>query len=188
MRTIIKRCNTIRLLERIANGIQNEDTAYAQRIRPLIEEWLNVTRFDMPTKSIAAKNGIANEIAALIDAGSLYPTARIEFRTSIGPQTPDSAATGTLLATLYFSYPAFKAAFNGVALANDIATDFSIESTGTPQYYRIYNRDGIAVFDGPVSTINGYAYGGVLGEIQFDNVNFLAGGVCSLTTLSITVP
>lgn len=40
MRTIIKRCDTIRLLERISSGIQNEDTAYAQRIRPLIEEWL----------------------------------------------------------------------------------------------------------------------------------------------------
>lgn len=142
----------------------------------------------MPTKSIAAKNGIANEIAALVDAGSAYPTARIEFRTSIGPQTPDSPPTGTLLATLYFSYPAFKPAFNGVALANEIATDFSIESTGTPQYYRIYNRDGVSVFDGPVSTINGYAYGGVPGEIQFDNVSFLAGGVCSLTSLSITVP
>lgn len=40
MRTIIKRCNTIRLLERIASGIQNEDTAYAIRIRPLLKEWL----------------------------------------------------------------------------------------------------------------------------------------------------
>lgn len=132
--------------------------------------------------STEARNAAGNAIVDLLDVGSINPNAFMEIRTGAKPANPQTAATGTLLATLNYSNPAFGAFGNGIALANAISPDVDIDENGIAGWFRCYNRDGVAVFDGDI-TITG---GG--GDIEFDNINFLKGGTVQITVLSATMP
>lgn len=132
--------------------------------------------------SLAARNAAGNAIVNLVDAGSTYPNGYFEIRTGTKPATPQDGASGTLLATLSFSFPAFGSFASGSATANAISPDTNVDATGTAGWFRVYDRNGNAVFDGTV-TITG---GG--GDIEFDNVNFIAAGTVQITSMTITMP
>jgi len=132
--------------------------------------------------STVARNAAGDAIVDLLDLGSINPNAFMEIRTGVKPASPQVAATGTLLATLNYSNPAFGTFGSGIGLANAISPDVDIDENGTAGYFRCYNRDGVAVFDGDI-TITG---GG--GDIEFDNVDFLKGGTVQITVLSATMP
>lgn len=68
------------------------------------------------------------------------------------PATPQVALSGqTLHAELRFAATAFAAAVNGVATANALVADASIDASGTPTFARIYESDGTTVvFDAEV--------------------------------------
>ncbi len=95
--------------------------------------------------TIAARNAAGTALTDLLGSGS------IEIRTGTSPGV-DSAATGTLLATLPLSATAFGTWAAGSATANAITQDASADATGTAGYFRALNSGSGAVIDGDVGT------------------------------------
>lgn len=130
--------------------------------------------------STAARNAAANGIVDLIDGGSGAGT--IQIRTGAPPTNVADADSGTLLATLTFSDPAFGNADTGTATADTITADSAIDNTGTAGHFRIKDSDGTTIAQGTVTaTGNG-------GDITFDSISFVAGGTCSISSLTLTQP
>jgi len=132
--------------------------------------------------STVARNNAGASITGLIDGGSLNPNGYIEIRTGAKPANPQTAATGTLLATLPCSNPAFGSFSNGQSLANPISNDSNVDDTGVAGWFRVYDRDGTAVFDGDVTATGGG------GDIEFDNINFVVGGTAVILSLTAIMP
>jgi hypothetical protein len=136
--------------------------------------------------STLARNESGDSIVDLLDTGTLNPNGYLEVRTLptgvVRPTSPQAAVVGTLLAILRLSNPAFGNFNNGQAVANPIAADTNIAETGIAAWFRAYNRDNIAVFDGDVSLIGGS------GDIQFDNISFVKGGTAVISALTAIMP
>jgi hypothetical protein len=128
------------------------------------------------------RNRACNVIVDAIDEGSTAPNGYLEIRTGTKPDTPQLPAAGSLLATLNFSTTAFGDAVSGVATANTITGDTSIDETGTATWFRIYNRDSIALIDGDITLTGGG------GDIEFDDTVFIEGGTALITTLTGVMP
>jgi hypothetical protein len=127
-----------------------------------------------------ARNAACNGIVDLVDGGAA--AGYIEFRTGAPPTNPGDADSGTLLATCTMSDPAFGAADTGVATANSVSSDTSVDASGTPGHFRIKDSDGVVIGQGTV-TITG---GG--GDFTFDSVTWIEGGTVAVSSLTITVP
>lgn len=132
--------------------------------------------------STQARNAAGAAIAALVDSGTTLANGFMEIRTGTKPATPQDTASGILLGVVNFSNPAFGSFSNGVATANAISPDTAADNTGTAGWFRIYNRNSVAVMDGTI-TITG---GG--GDIEFDNVLFVAAGTIAISSLSLVMP
>jgi hypothetical protein len=130
--------------------------------------------------SNAARTAACNGIVDLIDGGSSAGT--LTFRTGSAPTNTTDADSGTLLATLTFSDPAFGAASAGVATASTITSDTSIDATGTVGHFRIKDSDGTVIMQGSVTATGGG------GDITFAAIAWVAGGTCSVSSLTVTVP
>lgn len=128
--------------------------------------------------SNAARSAAADAIVGLINAGASAGTLAI--RTGSPPTNVADADSGTLLATLTMSDPAFGAAANGVATASAIASDTNVDASGTAAHFRIKDSNALTVLQGTVGTSGA--------NINFDSVTFVAGGTCAITSLTITVP
>ena len=100
--------------------------------------------------STAARNAACDAIVDLVDGGAGAGT--IQIRTGAAPTAPSDADTGTLLATLTFSDPAFGAASSGVATASAITSDTNVDDTGTAAHYRVKDSNGTVIWQGNVST------------------------------------
>lgn len=124
------------------------------------------------------RSAMADAFVDKIDEGAGAGTLAI--RTGSAPTDTTDADSGTLLATHTLSDPAFGAASNGVATANSIADDTSIDATGTAGHFRIYDSDSECHCQGSV--------GEAAEDIVFDDVDFIAGGTSSITSLTITQP
>lgn len=136
----------------------------------------------MLSQSTLVRNTVAAAAAAMIDAGSANPTGYIEFRTGNKPTNPQVAAPGTKLATLQFGNPAYGTFSNGRAAVNPLSVDENILATGTCGWFRIYDKDGRALWDGRVTVIGGG------GDIEFDTVEFIQGGTVQLLELDAVMP
>jgi len=137
----------------------------------------------MPARiATTARNAAADGIVDLIDAGAGAGT--IDIFTGTQPATPQTAATGTLLATLTHSDPAFGAASVGVATANSITSDTNVDATGTAGWARIYDSDGVD----PTDSVIDMDIGQGSGTLNFDNTSFVAGGTAAITSMTLTVP
>lgn len=132
--------------------------------------------------STAARNAAGSAIISILDSGSTNPNGYIEIRTGTKPTSPTFTATGTLLATLNLADPSFSSFTNGVATANPISSDVDIDSNGIAGYFRFYNKDNVAVFDGEITATGGG------GDLEFDSVNFLKGGSVEIIALTVTIP
>lgn len=132
--------------------------------------------------STAARNNAGKAITDLINGGSLNPNGYIQIRTGSKPASPQAAETGTLLATLPFSNPAFGSYTTGSAIANPIGNDPNVAATGIAGWFRIYDRDGNAIMDGDVTVVGGG------GDLQMDDVNFIQGGTIVIDQLTATMP
>jgi len=128
-----------------------------------------------------ARNSAGNSIVDLIDIGTLHDSGYIEIRDGTRPSSPQVTASGNLLATCWFSYPAFGDFANGQTSANTIAHDTNIANNGVASWFRVYNRNGDAVFDGDIGVI------GSNSDIEFDHVNFIKGGTVAISTLPATM-
>jgi hypothetical protein len=94
--------------------------------------------------SAALRDRIANAIGAAIDTGTAGGT--ISIYSGPAPTDPDAPPTGTLLATLPLSNPAFGTPEGGVITANGIGQS-TVAASGTAAWARIADSNGIAVFD-----------------------------------------
>jgi hypothetical protein len=128
--------------------------------------------------STSARDGACNAIVDLIDAGSGAGTLAI--RTGAAPATPATADSGTLLATLTMSDPAFGNSSTGTATASAITSDTNVDNSGTAAHFRIKDSDANVIIQGTVGTSGA--------DINFNSVTFVAGGTAAISSLTVTVP
>lgn len=132
--------------------------------------------------SNAAAIAACDAIVDLLDVGS--PNGYIEIRDGTQPADPDTAAAGTLLATLNLSATAFGAAADatpgGQATAASISDDTSADATSTATWFRAYDAGGTAIIDGDVNTAGG--------DLNLNSTSITAGGTVSITSWTVTVP
>jgi len=129
---------------------------------------------------VSARNAAATAIATLLDGGAA--AGKIEIRTGSQPATPATAASGTLLATLTLTDPAFGAASTGVVTAATITGDSSADATGTAGWFRAMDSNNVAIIDGSVTATGGG------GDLTLNSVSIVAGGTVNVTSWTITMP
>ena len=128
--------------------------------------------------SVAARNGAADGVVDLLDANA--SPGYIEIRDGTQPANPGTAATGTLLATLTLSDPAFGAATGGTATANAIADDTNAAESSTATWFRAYDGAGVAVIDGSAGESGT--------DLILDDAAIVAGGTVSISQWTVTMP
>lgn len=128
--------------------------------------------------SALCRSAACDAVVDKIDEGAGAGTLTI--RTGSAPAATTDADSGTLLATLTFTDPAFGAASTGVATAAAITSDSSIDATGTAAHFRIKDSDGEVHIQGTVGTSGT--------DIVFNTASFVAGGICAVTSMTITMP
>jgi hypothetical protein len=134
--------------------------------------------------SNAAAKRLADSFDDEVNVGSTASV--LDVRTGAQPADPDTAATGTLLATLTFSDPAFGAATDGapggLLTASAITQDSSADATGTAGYFRIRatgtGADDVA--DGECGTAGA--------DLNFNTTSITAGSAVSITSMTVTMP
>ena len=137
----------------------------------------------MPLRlATTARNAAADGIVDLVDAGAGAGT--IVIRTGAQPSNPQTAATGTVLATLTFSDPAFGNAATGTATASAITSDTNVDATGTAGWARVYDSDGAD----PGDAVMDMDIGQGSGTLSFDNTSFIAGGTAAISSMTLTCP
>lgn len=133
--------------------------------------------------NVAAK-ALADTFDDQVNIGST--AAVIDIRSGTQPADPDTAASGTLLATLTFSDPAFGAASDanpgGLITASAITDDSSADATASAGYFRIRatgtGADDVA--DGEVGTSGA--------DLNFNTIDITSGSTVSITSFTVTMP
>ncbi len=128
--------------------------------------------------STLARNAMVDAIVDMLDAGSGAGT--LEVRTGSAPTNTTDADSGTLLATLTFSDPAFGAASSGTATASSITSDTNVDASGTAAHFRAKDSNGVVIFQGSVGTSGA--------DLNFNTVTFVAGGTAAISSLTVTQP
>ena len=105
--------------------------------------------------------------------------ATIEIRSGAKPATPETAASGTLLATVAIS-GSFTSS-GGVLTAADPAS-VSPAASGTAGHFRLRQSGGTAVLDGTVTATGGG------GDMQLGSTTITTGVPVDLGVPSFTVP
>ncbi len=132
----------------------------------------------------STQQAACDAVVDAIDLGSTNSTGRILIYTGTQPTDPQTTATGTLLATINFNNPSFGSAnTSGVAtMVTSPAVTASVVATGTPGYFRFTNRNNVAILDGNITITAGG------GDITFDSVTWISGGVATISSFTVTVP
>jgi len=129
---------------------------------------------------MAIKTAINTRDVELNALGPLLNGGTIKIYTAAQPATPETAASGTLLATLTFNATAFGASSGGVITAGAI-TSGTADNTGTAGWCRLWKSDGTtAVIDGDVSTSGAF--------LNLNSVAISSGATVSCSSLTITDP
>lgn len=124
------------------------------------------------TISAAAANAMAAALAT--DVGS---AATIEIRSGAKPATPETAASGTLLATVAIS-GSFTAAGGSITAADPASV--TVAASGTAGHFRVKTSGGTAKIDGTVGTSGA--------DMNLSSVALVAGGTVDLGVPTFTVP
>lgn len=130
--------------------------------------------------STSARNAACNGIVDLLDAGAAAATLAI--RTGSPPATPATADSGTLLATLTFSDPAFGNSATGTATASAITSDTNADNSGDAGHFRAKDSDGNVIFQGTAGEAADTP------DMTFDEKSIVAGGTVACTSFTVTVP
>lgn len=127
----------------------------------------------------ALRNAMGDLVTDAVDAGSGAGT--IEIRTGSRPATPETAVTGTLLATVTLQDPAFATWASGASTINDPAAVTAV-ADGTAGYCRVKDSTGAAVMDGTVTATGGG------GDLTLGSTTISTGQQVDITGGSLTVP
>ena len=129
--------------------------------------------------AIAACDAIVDKVDDGAGAGTLviYDGTR--------PADPDTAVTSqNVLAELTFSDPAFGAAADdapgGKATASSITADSSADATGTATWFRVFDSDDNALWDGDVGTSGS--------DLNLSSTSITSGDTVSITSLTFEMP
>lgn len=124
--------------------------------------------------TISAAAAQAMGAALATDIGS---AATIEIRSGAKPATPETAASGTLLATVAIS-GSFTSTGGALTAANPAAV--TVAASGTAGHFRLKTSGGTAKIDGTVGTSGA--------DLNLDSVALVAGGSVDLGVPTITIP
>lgn len=124
------------------------------------------------TVSAAAAQAMAAALAT--DLGS---AATIEIRTGTKPATPETAASGTLLATVAIT-GSFTASGGSITAADPASV--TVAASGTAGHFRVKTSGGTAKIDGTVGTSGA--------DMNLSTVSLVAGGTVDLGVPTFTVP
>ena len=133
----------------------------------------------MLTLTTALRNAITDLIVDSLDAGAGPGTLAI--RSGTRPVDPATTATGTLLATVTFADPAFGSSSSGSATVSDPA-GVSAVATGTATWFRAFDSNGAACFDGLVTATGGG------GDLTLTTTSIVSGMTVDVTSGTITTP
>ena len=128
--------------------------------------------------STTARNALANA-ARHRDQRQWQAPGTIKIYTGSQPATPQTAASGTLLATITLPNPPFGSAATGVITANAI-TQVNAGASGTAAWARIADADGNAMLDVDVGTSGA--------TINLNTTSIVSGGPVAITSATLTVP
>ena len=133
--------------------------------------------------AIAACDAVVDRI----DLGTTDAQGSLSIYDGAVPANADTAlGAQTQLAELEMSNPAFGAAVDGtpggVATAGAISDDTAADATGTATFFRIFNRDNVAVLQGTVTATGGG------GELELVTVSLVINVVVEITSLTVTMP
>ena len=126
------------------------------------------------TIAAASAQAMGAALATNIGAG-----ATIEIRSGAKPATPETAASGTLLATVTIS-GSFTS--SGGALTAADPASVAPAASGTAGYFRLKQSGGTAVLDGTVTATGGG------GDMQLGSTTISTGVNVDLGVPTITVP
>ena len=112
-------------------------------------------------------------------ATSIGAAATIEVRSGTKPATPETTATGTLLATVAIS-GSFTSTAGVLTSANPAAVDPA--AAGTAGHFRLKTSGGTAVLDGTVTATGGG------GDMLLGSTTITVGVPVDLGVPTITVP
>jgi hypothetical protein len=133
----------------------------------------------MLTLTTAIRNAMTDVIVDALDAGSGPGT--IAIRSGTRPADPATTATGTLLATVTLADPAFGGASGGSATIADPA-GVTAANTGTATWFRAFDSNGAACFDGSVTATGGG------GDLTLASTSVVSGTTIDITGGTIGVP
>ena len=128
--------------------------------------------------STPIRNGWLNLIESTIG-----PSAILEFRTGGPPSSCAAAATGSLLATINLPADWMNDAVNGVVTFRGTWQDASIDATGTPGHFRIYDQTGTVCGMQGTCTVAG---GG--GDMTINEVPITITNPITVVTFTIAAP
>ena len=114
-----------------------------------------------------------------LDAGSGPGTAKIYSGTI--PATPETAATGTLLAELVLAKPCGVVADKKLTFSA-ITQDLEANNTGYAGYVRLSDSDGNAVIDGDVTSTGG------TGVLKLNVTSITALGPVFINSFELSIP
>lgn len=127
--------------------------------------------------SVAARNVELNALRTEANTGYL------RIYSGAQPATPESTASGVLLAELRFASTAFGAAAAGVITANAITADASANATGTAGWYRSLKSDGTTtLWDGAAGLAASTQ------ELRLNSLAISSGANVSFSSLTYTLP
>lgn len=127
----------------------------------------------------ALRNNMGAVVTNAIDAGS--GPGVIEIRTGSRPATPETAVTGTLLATVTLGDPSFATWSAGASSVADPASIVAV-ADGTAGYCRVKDSTGATVMDGTVTATGGG------GDLTLGSVSITTGQSVDVTGGSLTIP
>lgn len=114
-----------------------------------------------------------------LDAGSGPGTAKIYSGTM--PATPETAATGTLLAELVLAKPCGVVADKKLTFSA-ITQDLEANNTGYAGYVRLADSDGNVIIDGDVTAIGG------TGVLKLNVTLITAMGPVFINSFELSIP
>lgn len=130
--------------------------------------------------AITITDGVRN--GGVEGATDLFDSGTINVYSGTVPANAGTAITDqTLLAEVTLAATAFGAASAGaVSLAGVPLSDNSINASGTASFFRMVGSVGTNVLQGSVGT--------AAADMIVDSVSFVAGGVFTINSLSVTMP
>lgn len=124
--------------------------------------------------TITAVAAQAMATALATDIGS---ASTIEIRSGSKPATPETAASGTLLATVAIS-GSFTASGGSLTAADPASV--TVATSGTAGHFRLKTSGGTAKVDGTVGTSGA--------DMNLSTVTLVAGGTVDLGVPTLTIP